>query len=251
MAQGVQSGPLIGITADVASVPQPSVIARRYTCATTYSEAVVAAGGVPLLLCPRRELAGAYVRALDGVLLTGGLDVDPALLPGGPSRGCPLHARAEVMDPQRQLFEQALLAALDERRAVPVLGVCLGMQQMGLHAGAALVQHLGDSIPSAEDHRHDHEHGLVAALDWAESPLGALAVQGVMVASNHHQAIASAGTLRELARSPDGVIEAIDDPRRPFYVGVQWHPERTRQPELGWRVIERLVDAARRSQEHP
>lgn len=247
MSERSRSGPLIGITADVEGVPQPSVVARRYKCATTYAEAVVAAGGVPVLLCPRVELAGSYVRALDGVIMTGGLDVDPALLPGGPSRGAALHKSAEVMDPQRQLFEQAMLRELDGRRSVPVLGVCLGMQQMGLHAGAALVQHLGDVLPTAEEHRHDREHGLVASAAWAGSALGALSAAGGGVASNHHQAIESAGSLRELARSPDGVIEAVDDPSRAFYVGVQWHPERTRQPGLGWRVIELLVDAARKA----
>lgn len=244
---GWGGGPLIGITADVEDLPRPSVVASRYKCATTYAEAVVAAGGVPVLLCPRVELVGAYVARLDGLIMTGGLDIDPGLLTEGPSAGVALHPAATVMDARRQRFELALLAAVDARPELAVLGVCLGMQLMGVHAGARLVQHLDDELATAEDHRDDREHGLVVGPAWGKSVLAGL--NGLaLVASNHHQAVdghETQGRLRELARSADGVVEAVDDPARRFYVGVQWHPERTRQPELGWRVIERLVVAAR------
>jgi putative glutamine amidotransferase len=149
------------------------------------------------------------------------------------------------MHPARQRFELALLGALDRAREKPVLGVCLGMQLMGVHRAGpgALVQHLGDALATAPAHQHDLHHAIVPTAHWGASRLASLD-HGAHVASNHHQALSSAGPLRVLAHSPDGVIEAVDDPLRPFYVGVQWHPERTRDERLGQRVIAELVRAA-------
>jgi putative glutamine amidotransferase len=137
------------------------------------------------------------------------------------------------MDSARQEAEFALLRALDAVPAMPVLGICLGMQLMGVHRGAELIQHLGDSLPDADRHRNDSKHPV-------KSELG-----NGLVASFHHQALGSGADFRVIGRSDDGVIEAITDPARPFYVGVQWHPERTADPVMGLGVIRRLVDAAR------
>lgn len=216
--------PLVGITADVAHDERGR---PRHQVRSTYVDAVVAAGGVPVLLpacAPSRELA---LERLDAVVIIGGDDVDTRPF------GIPLHPEARVMDPSRQAAELALLDALERRPGVPLLGVCLGMQLMGVHRGARLIQHLADVIPDADRHRDDRVHAVRTAL--GSGP----------VASWHHQAIADAPGFEVIGHSDDGVIEAIRDPSRPFCVGVQWHPERTADEALGVGIFRRLVDAAR------
>ncbi|MCU0689295.1 MAG: gamma-glutamyl-gamma-aminobutyrate hydrolase family protein [Phycisphaerales bacterium] len=238
--------PLVGITCDLEDIPQPAVIRTRARIGTTYAEAVIRAGGIPVLLMPDPSLVEHYIARLDAIVFTGGMDIDTRAM------GVPLHPLSEVMHPQRQAFELALLRAADRRASLPVLGVCLGMQLMGLHrAGApALIQHLGDALPTSEQHRHDLHHPLTPTDAWhaANSPLAALD-PAAHVASNHHQALRAEATtpmgLRPLAFSRDGVLEAFDDPQRRFYLGVQWHPERTRDPALGQRIFDQLIAAAR------
>jgi putative glutamine amidotransferase len=105
---------------------------------------------------------------------------------------------------------------------------------MGVHRGAQLIQHLGDTLPDADRHRQDRVHAV-------ESELG-----NGPVASWHHQALGTSADLQVIGRSDDGVIEAVRDPSRPFFLGVQWHPERTPDPTMGDGVIRLFVDAARR-----
>jgi putative glutamine amidotransferase len=210
--------PLIGISADAD--------ADRYSLRQSYIDAVIAAGGLPVILPCRAELAADFVARCDGILLSGGDD------PHMEHWGQTTHPRAKPMHPDRQAFEIALLRALDQRPQIPTLGVCLGMQLMGLHAGGSLNQHLPDTLPTAEDHRGGHLHAVQTRLG-----------QGA-VASFHHQALTDAGVMQVIGTSADGVIEAVQRPDRPFYLGVQWHPERTNDPQLGVGVIRRLVEAA-------
>lgn len=221
--------PLIGITMDV---DERSVSARR-----AYFDAVAAAGGVPVGLVPPEpdwapEMAASLVERVDGFVLTGG--ADPRMEPFGH----PTHPAARTMHPHRQAFETALVRALEARRAAPVLGVCLGMQMMALGAGGRMCQHLPDVVPAtAEDHREDRMHRLeVCAPDAV--------IRGGEVNSNHHQAVADAGRLVVVARAHDGVTEAVRDPSRPFYLGVQWHPERMGDVPMGWELFRALVAAA-------
>ena len=216
--------PLIGITADIARDDQGR---PRHQVRSTYVDAVLQAGGVPVILPADAGARAEMLPLLHGVVIIGGDDVDTRPF------GIPLHPKAQVMDAARQEAEFALLRALDAVPAMPVLGICLGMQLMGVHRGAELIQHLGDTLPDADRHRNDSKHPV-------ESELG-----NGLVASFHHQALGSGADFRVIGRSDDGVIEAISDPARPFYVGVQWHPERTADPVMGLGVIRRLVDAAR------
>lgn len=199
-----------------------------YTLRREYVAMVAAAGGAPIILPHEPELAALAIRICDGVILSGGPDVDVR------DFGEALHPKAELMPRLRQSGEFALLRALDESPGTPFLGICLGMQLMGVRAGCSLIQHLDDSLPHAERHRGDRQH-------FVESELGS-----GLVASSHHQALADAGPFEVIGRSDDGVIEAIRDPSRPFAIGVQWHPERTSDPTLGLGVIRKLVEAARR-----
>ncbi len=224
--------PLIGITCD--NVPPDG-----YTCAAAYSQAVAAAGGVPVLLPQQVDLVDHYLARCAGLLLTGG--TDPDVRPFGQA----LHPQARLMHPRRQAFDTALLQRA--RPTQPVLGVCLGMQLMGLLHGATLNQHLPDTLPSAAEHIDDRRHTL--NLRAVDSVLGTGDDDGdapAPVVSWHRQALADPGRLRLLATAPDGVVEAIDDPNRPFFLGVQWHPERGGAGAFNQTLIARFVQAAGR-----
>ena len=215
--------PLIGITADLAGDYARN---RR-----TYIDMVAAAGGIPVLLPTIAALREEMLDRVDGVVITGGDDIDVSKF------GIPLHPKAECMAAERQEAEFALLKALDARPDKAVLGICLGMQMMGVHRGNPLIQHLGDVLPDADRHRNDAIHPV-------EAERGSLLKSGA-VRSWHHQAISEAKGFDIIARSDDGVIEGIVDPKRRFYIGVQWHPERTEATETGLGVVQTLVEHAR------
>ena len=218
--------PLIGITIDNV---ESDIASGRYESNVAYSRAVVAAGGLPLLLPQEVELAVQYVDLCDGLMLTGGGDARTE------GFGVPAHPQARCIEPRRQAFELALLDALAKRPQHPVLGVCLGMQIMALHAGGRMNQHLPDTLANAvEEHQNNHQHAIVVGVAASALlalpggvPLSEEDLASQAVVSSHHQAVEDAGRLRIIATSTDGVIEAIDDPARLFYLGVQWHPERS------------------------
>lgn len=212
--------PLIGITCDLVD---DQVRLRR-----TYVRAVSACGGIALALPPLPGTAAEVLEGVDGLILSGGDDPDTR------SFGEPLHPQAKLVDPDRQAYEIELLdhlASHDPDR--PILGICLGMQLLGLHAGGRLDQHLPDTLESADQ----HWNGSLHAIDGP-------GFQGE-VYSHHRQALADAGTLDVVATAPDGVVEAIRCSSRPHVEGVQWHPERTTDEGVGVGVFARLVDAAR------
>lgn len=236
-------GPWIGVTVDNQG---NSAETGTYESAIRYSQAVQKAGGLPVLLphCP--TLAKAYLHRLDGLILTGG--ADPVMEPFG----CATDGRARRIDPARQAFELALLAAVDDRRDatrvapkdIPILGVCLGMQLMALHNGGTLDQYMPDSMgeDSARAHADNAEHTLIFEHDDS-----VLRPSNVHIVSSHRQRVSNAGTMRVVARAEDGTIEAIDTPNRPFYLGVQWHPERkdsTHDAPLNFGLICQLIEVA-------
>ncbi len=217
------SNPVIGLTANLVRDPRGRL---RHEVKYTYIDAVVRAGGIPVILPAVASMRAALLDTVHGIIMTGGDDIDTRPF------GVELHANAEIMEPERQSAEIALLDALTVRPDKPVLGICLGMQLMGVHAGCRLIQHLHDSKPDADRHRFDNEHHV-------ESEVGCGAV-----ASWHHQALEDRGPFEAIGWSDDGVLEAIRDSRKPFYLGVQWHPERTVNPAMGSDVIAQLVRAA-------
>ena len=211
--------PLIGIT--------PDCPLERIQVRSTYLDAVRASGGLPVVLSGCLQDVPAIIQHLDGLVLTGG--DDPIMEPFG----VPTHPKACRIDAGRQEFELALLEAVANRPDLPVLGVCLGMQLMGLHAGGQLDQHLPDTLATAADHADGRTHSV-------EGPLGSGRVW-----SRHRQAMTDPGSLEVVARAGDGVIEAIASTQRPMYLGVQWHPERTDDREMGMGLFHRLIDHAR------
>ena len=227
--------PLIGITWGTNSRDEARL---RWQLRADYTAAISAAGGMPVMLPGEMECIGDYLSCCDGIILSGGDDVDTTPF------GQPVHPKANLMRPERQRFELALLAALDAA-TTPVLGICLGMQMMAVHAGGKLHQHLPDA-PGFDEHRaalhKQKNHGLQLLTAHPALPAPA------PVHSSHHQAVASPGKLKVIALSDDAsgrVIEAVTrEGDRRFYLGVQWHPERTIDPTLGVNLIGKLVQAA-------
>jgi len=228
--------PLVGITANYRVVEAAQ---GRYELKSQYCAAVAAAGGGPVILPDESALARRYATICDAFILSGGADVRMEAF------GQVTHPAAEPIEPRRQDFEMALLAALDGRPEKPVLGICLGMQLMALHAGGRLHQHLPEVVASAPAHQADRRHGVrLLVQDSVLSPLWRTAGADEAVPSAHHQAVAEPGALRVVAVAEDGVVEAVDDPRRPWYAGVQWHPERGGPGALNAGLFRLLVDAA-------
>ena len=228
--------PIIGIGSDVEHVEGKRDLAFTYL---TYVDALRRAGAVPVLIPPQPENAPELVEGLDGILLAGGEDCDPSLY--GEQR----HPEVtELMDERRQNNDLALAKAARER-GIPTLGICLGLQMMNVAAGGTLVQHLETDIEHAsipEDRgRHDVivEQGTKLATMVPATELN--------VNSSHHQAVAKvADGMRVTAHAPDGVVEGIEDPRHPFYIGVQWHPEDMRGEGSANTLFGAFVEAARK-----
>ena len=199
-----------------------------------YADAVAAAGGEPLLL-PTGATSAGVVDRLDGLILAGGADVDPARY------GQPTGPHTPSVRPERDESELLLLeAALD--RDLPLLAVCRGMQLLNVALGGDLVQHLPDAENAGV---HDPGHGLFRRRDVRIEPgseVHRLLGPTAAVACHHHQALARvAQELTPSAWAEDGVVEAVDVPGRRFCLGVQWHPEETTDR----RLFAGLVDAAR------
>lgn len=219
------SKPVIGVTVDVSERGGRV----RAECALAYLEMIERAGGVGVMLSPSVASVERVAALCDGFVLTGGDD------PRMEGYGVATHPKATPMHVVRQRFEEALLGYLKEEAPdVPVLGVCLGMQMMALMAGGKLDQHMAETC-DPEGRHWDGTHAV---------RLGD--VSGV-VFSRHRQCVVDPGALEVMGESDDGVIEAIADPSRRFYLGVQWHPERTEDERLGAGPFSDLLGAARRS----
>jgi putative glutamine amidotransferase len=204
----------------------------RFSVPVAYVERVVEAGGRPLVL-PTVEPgeARAWLDVVDGVLLSGGDDVDPALY--GEER----RPEVEGIDRARDEFEIALARAADAERT-PLLGICRGVQVMNVAYEGSLVQH-------HDGHRIDHEGTHDVEVDPRARLASILGGTTLPVNSRHHQSIdRCAARLRVVARAPDGTPEGAEGDDHPFLVGVQWHPERMEGVDSTRRLFRAFVEAA-------
>lgn len=230
--------PRIGVTLDL------DERGRTYLLGRGYVDAVLAAGGLPILLpYGDRETIGAYLALCDGLVLTGGdFDVAPELYGDVRRPGCG-PARPERTGVEKELCEAALAARY------PLLGVCGGMQLLNVVRGGTLWQDLeadcgiaGHEQPAPKD-VPSHVVELAAGTQLATI----LGPEPLAVNSTHHQAIRVAGQgVLVSARSPDGVVEAIELPDQPFALGVQWHPEATSVHDARHQKLYRALVAAAR-----
>jgi gamma-glutamyl-gamma-aminobutyrate hydrolase PuuD len=200
-----------------------------------YVDAVERAGGRPVLIPPSEDGIEETLDALDGIVFSGGADVDPA------SYGADPHP--ETDDPQsfRDAGEMALLTAALERD-LPTLAICRGFQLLNVARGGDLVQHLPETV-GHEDHREIPGAFSEHAVEVQEgSKLASIVGTAPQVSSHHHQGVGRIGAgLVATAWAGDGTPEGVEDPSRRFAVGVQWHPEMGEDGAL----FERLVEEAR------
>ena len=214
--------PVIGLTLDHEPTggysKQPWYALRENYCA-----AVAAAGGLPVLLPHEPARATEYLDILDGLIVTGGaFDVDPKLF-GAKTK----HESVSTKD-RRTAFELAICKDALEADT-PILGICGGEQLLNVALGGTLIQHIPDEVKNALAHeqpnpRTEPGHSVaIAKNSLLHRITGALQLE---VNSAHHQAVkdVAPGMVAD-AVAPDGVIEGVEDPKRRFCLGVQWHPE--------------------------
>jgi putative glutamine amidotransferase len=192
---------------------------------TDYCLSLEAAGSVPRVLKPDRDVPHIVLGHVDGLLLTGGADVDPTCY-GETER----HPTVSIVD-GRDAYELALSREAFAR-GLPTLAICRGLQLMNVAAGGTLVQDLPSQRPSGVTHRlKEPETGKAHTVDVKpHTRLAAILTgasrQPLTVNSRHHQAVDRlADDFVVSAVAPDGVIEAIEHRDRPFCIAVQWHPE--------------------------
>jgi putative glutamine amidotransferase len=233
--------PLIGIGSDVLHPSQSGERDRAFVY-MTYVEALRSAGAMPVLIPPQAENAAELVEDLDGLLLAGGDDCDPRIYGEEPLPGI------EPMDPRRQSNDLSL-ARISREKGIPTLGICLGMQVMNVAAGGSLVQDIDSQLGTDINHvsppsnRARHEVTVSGGSRLAEI----LGERDLQVNSSHHQSVKTPGRgLTVTASAPDTIVEAMEDPSHPFYLGVQWHPEDMPGEESATRLFGAFVAAARK-----
>jgi putative glutamine amidotransferase len=225
--------PLIGITTYV----EPAAWGYWHLDAALipydYVRAVERAGGRAVLVPPDEDGTEEVLDAVDGLIFSGGNDLTPA------EYGAQPDPATNGTNPARDRAELALLEAALERD-IPVLAICRGVEVLNVLRGGDIVQHLPDVVGN-DDHRK--VPGTFAEHPVRVEPASRLGEVRGRVKSSHHQGLGRIGEgLREVAWAEDGVVEALEDPAKPFVVGVLWHPEAGEDQ----RLFEQLVEAARK-----
>lgn len=237
--------PTIGLTTNRLVSTNP--LSPNHGVSEAYIQAVSNAGGLPLLIplgLPERDWQALAAR-LDGILFTGGSDIDPARFNGVP------HPNVYGIDPDRDALEIALV-----RRAAqtgqPFLGICRGSQAVNVALGGSLYTDIADQVPGAlrHDWYPDVPRGYRAhavTLDPDSRLAGILGGTAAQVNSLHHQGLLQVGQgLAVSGHSPDGMIESIELPGHPFGIAVQWHPEWLQDDPAMRALFHAFIEAAAR-----
>lgn len=233
--------PVIGITANILTLENCS---ERAAVGTDYVKVVEMAGGVPMILpvVTNKIIAQAQIMLIDGLILSGGYDVDPLLFGEQPDK------RIGYVDPDRDNHEIWLVKSAAHLK-LPVFGICRGIQLINIAFGGTIYQDL-DAVPGVIKHMQNAKnsvstHAITLSLG---STLSGILGSSAIVNSFHHQAVKEvAPGFVATACTADGIIEAIENPLSEFFVGVQWHPETllARQPQM-LELFERFLTVAAR-----
>jgi putative glutamine amidotransferase len=203
----------------------------------TYVANVERAGGIALLVSPRSdmtvEMARELLARLDGLVITGGPDVDPSRYAAVP------HPRAQAPRPERDATE-IVLAAESGKAGTPLLGICRGMQVMAVAAGGTLEQHVPDRVGDSSHAPTLAAYGTHRVTTVPGTRVAALLGDTLDVPTYHHQSVLTHPGYVPAGWTADGTLEAMEDPTAAFRLGVQWHPEQGSDP----RLFEALVAAA-------
>lgn len=234
--------PVVGITSYAEEVTWGAWVEEAALVPLSYVRAIERAGGRPLVVPPSEDAIEETLSVLDGILFSGGSDLDPALY------DAEAHPETQGVHEARDRAEMTLLTAALERD-MPVLAVCRGSQVLNVARGGDLVQHLPEVLGHEE---HKHTPGEYSDHDVTLEPgtrVGGILGDRAPVKSHHHQGFGRIGEgLREAGYAEDGTVEALEDPSKRFAVGVLWHPEEGEDMALFEALVEQ---AAQYREERP
>ncbi|MBD2451598.1 gamma-glutamyl-gamma-aminobutyrate hydrolase family protein [Nostoc sp. FACHB-152] len=231
--------PLIGITTygRLAAIP--------FSLPSEYIDAVRAAGGVPILLPPGEIEPAVLLEPLDGLIISGGGDIDPVCYNGF------AHPTIYSVDVERDAFELQLAKFALESH-LPTLGICRGLQILIVTCGGTLIPHIPDVYGTSALHRLEPEPGRrlptkhLVKIDVQSRLANCIQNSHISVVSWHHQAVDKVPpSWRIVAHAlDDGVIEAVEHEHHPWAIGVQWHPELLINDPSHHRIFQALVQVA-------
>ena len=244
------SKPVIGIT--TAGTSETYVTSKHYdafySVPAPYVESVRRAGGIPLLIPPGDNDWDTTLQLFDGVIVTGGTDIDPVEYNGNNENPSLLPANQE-----RDHAELSLVRHLIEEKETPLLCICRGLQVLNVAAGGTLHEHILD-VRETDIHRNAEGLWQLQDVEVDRDSLVAQAMGTTQIktSSGHHQAIKDVGEgLRVVGSASDGIIEAVEMPDHPWLIAVQWHPEVTAMEDDSQQAIfDALVEKARERKQH-
>lgn len=238
--------PVIGITLDWENSPTYSSAHPWYALRCNYASVISENQAIPIMLPYDMSAIEKYIELIDGLMIPGGdYDLDPSIY------GDEIELETRTLRSNRSIFETALIkAALD--KGIPILGICAGEQLLAAIHGGKLLQDIKTAYPDALEHEQKHlgihmsqpSHSITINTDSLLYKI--VNKEQIEVNSSHHQAVKSVGEGMTIsAVAPDGIIEAIEMPKYPFVLGVEWHPEFMASNEDSL-IIKSFIEAAKK-----
>lgn len=236
--------PIIGINIDVKGLEADGAL----SLGSSYVDAVTSAGGLPIILPPVLDDTAIprYLELCDGFLMSGGRDINP-LRYGATT----ITEHVNLVNPRRENFDMALIdAALAAKK--PILGVCLGSQELNIATGGSLFQ----DLPTETSSTIAHKPGTSEVSHSVDITTGTMlhdmvGTTTLMVNSIHHQACDRIGSgVLVMAKAPDGIVEAFSLENQDFAVGIQWHPEQLTEIPEQLKIYQALIEAAQRARDN-